>query len=135
VATHTENNSFLENVVTIGLTVAAFIPLVGDLAKGAKGLRYADEAVDLIKPFTKSSLSLGQEMHRAYKSDLIDGIAKFKEFRLPSGKRIDYTTKSIFELKPYNPTQIRKGIKQLEGYLMEVEEFFGEGWKSFLDTY
>ncbi|MHC1722091.1 MAG: RHS repeat-associated core domain-containing protein [Aminipila sp.] len=93
---------------------------------------------DVAKPFTKSSLKLGQEMHKAYKADLVDDITKFKEFSLPSGKRIDYIdfeTKTIYELKPYNPRQIKAGTKQLEGYLKEVEEEFGKGWKTVLDTY
>lgn len=48
-----------------------------------------------------------------------------KEYRLPSGKRIDFIdieNKTIYELKPNNPTQIKKGKKQLEGYLEEVEK-------------
>ena len=35
--------------------------------------------------YTKSSLKLGQKMHKAYKAGMIG-----KEFRLPSGRRIDF---------------------------------------------
>ncbi|MFZ5351083.1 MAG: peptidoglycan-binding protein, partial [Bacillota bacterium] len=90
------------------------------------------------KPYTKSSLKMGQEKHKAYKADIADNITKFKEFRLPSGKRIDYIdfeTKTIYELKPYNPNGIKSGTKQLDGYLKEVESIYGDGWKTVLDTY
>ncbi|MBE0450723.1 MAG: SBBP repeat-containing protein [Clostridia bacterium] len=108
-----------------------------DAMKFAKGL-FKGGVDDVARPFTKSSLKLGQEMHKAYKADVVDGITKFKEYRLPSGKRIDFIdfeTKTIYELKPYNPNQIKAGTKQLDGYLKEVEEVFGEGWKTVLDTY
>lgn len=77
-------------------------------------------------------------MHKEYKLNLVDGKKTFKEYRLPSGKRIDYIdfrTKTIYELKPYNPTQIKLGTKQLQNYLEEVESFAGKGWKNVLDTY
>lgn len=43
--------------------------------------------------------------------------------------------KIVYELKPNNPNQIKKGTKQLAGYLEEIETVFGEGWSSVLDTY
>ena len=48
---------------------------------------------------------------------------------------IDFETKTVYELKPYNPRQIKIGTKQLEGYLKEIEEVFGDGWTTVLDTY
>ena len=90
------------------------------------------------KGFTKSNLKLGQKVHKEYKSDLHNNISQFKEYRLPSGKRIDYIdfdSKTIYELKPHNPKQIAKGKKQLNEYLKEVEELYGPGWKTVLDTY
>ena len=57
---------------------------------------------------------------------------------MPSGKRIDYIdfdSKTIYELKPHNPKQIAKRKKQLNEYLKEVEELYGPGWKTVLDTY
>ncbi len=87
---------------------------------------------------TKSNTSLGQKVHKEYKSDLADGITKIKEYTLPSGKRVDYIdfeSKTIYELKPNNPTQIAKGQKQLAGYKAEVEQEFGGEWTTVLDTY
>ena len=83
-------------------------------------------------------LNLAKSVHKEYKSDLHNNISQFKEYRLPSGKRIDYIdfdSKTIYELKPHNPKQIAKGKKQLNEYLKEVEELYGPGWKTVLDTY
>ena len=37
---------------------------------------------------------------------------------------IDFENKIVYELKPNNPNQIRKGTKQLAGYLEEIETVF-----------
>jgi hypothetical protein len=93
--------------------------------------------------YTKSSLKLGQEMHKAYKV----GANGVKEFRLPSGKRIDFldiNNSTIFELKPFNPRAMKAGQNQLNMYLREMNspavlqkypEFNGVNWKTILDTY
>jgi len=84
---------------------------------------------------------LGKNVHKEYKIGDVDNISKFKEYTLPSGKRvdfIDFKSKVIYELKPYNPAQMKKGTKQLAGYLNEIknnENIFGSGWSSILDTY
>lgn len=51
-------------------------------------------------------------MQKKYKADIADGRDLRKEYGLPSGKRIDFIdieNKTIYELKPNNPVQIRKG--------------------------
>ncbi|MBK7707000.1 MAG: hypothetical protein IPJ30_14875 [Acidobacteria bacterium] len=70
-----------------------------------------------------------------------------KEFRLPSGKRIDFLdveNGAIRELKPNNPRAIKQGWKQLETYRLELESpatlqmhprLQGIKWKKVLDTY
>lgn len=71
-------------------------------------------------------------------ADVANGVTKRKEYVLPSGKRVDYIdieNKIVYELKPNNPNQIRKGTKQLAGYLEEIESVLGEGWSAVLDTY
>ena len=90
------------------------------------------------KGYTKSSLELGKKVHKEYMSDVADDVNKIKEYVLPSGKRvdfIDFENKIVYELKPNNPNQIKKGTKQLAGYLEEIETVFGKGWSSVLDTY
>ncbi len=90
---------------------------------------------------TKSTLKLGQEMHKAYRAnEVLDGV-RIKEFRLPSGKRIDFIdleNRIIYELKPNNPRAIKMGHKQLEMYKAEIESmprFKGGKWQTVLDTY
>lgn len=91
--------------------------------------------------YTKSNLKLGREMHSAYKAkDVIENIAT-KEFRLPSGRRIDFLdiqNQTIYELKPFNPRAMKAGEKQLQMYKTELEsmqQFQGIKWKTVLDTY
>ena len=65
----------------------------------------------------------------------------FKEFILPSGRRIDFLDVRngiIYELKPNNPRAIRMGYEQLEKYMEELKtmpEFKGINWKTVLDKY
>ncbi len=92
--------------------------------------------------FTKSSLLLGQKMHRAYHAGEVG-----KEFRLLSGRRIDYIDIQngiIYELKPNNPRAIKQGERQLQMYLQELQspamlqkypQLKGIQWKTVLDTY
>lgn len=91
------------------------------------------------KIFTRSSLSLGREMHAAYKlGDVVEGVA-MKEFRGIPGIRpdfVDFSTKTIYELKPYNPKQIQLGTKQLLKYKKAFEaQYPGTTWQTVLDTY
>jgi hypothetical protein len=115
--------TFLSNIIRIGAKL---------ITKQAikEGLKY-----------TKSNLKLGQEMHRAYKvGDIVEGVA-IKEFRLPSGKRIDFldiNNRTIYELKPFNPRAMQQGQRQLNMYMKELQtipEYKGFNWKTVLDTY
>lgn len=93
--------------------------------------------------YTKSNLQFGQQMHGLYKV----GEEGIKEFRLLSGKRIDFLDIKngiIYELKPFNPRAMEQGRKQLEMYLQELQssamlqrfpELKGINWKTILDTY
>ncbi len=88
--------------------------------------------------YTKSSLKLGQEMHTAYKAGLADGVTTFKEFTGIKGIRpdfVDFGTKTIYELKPFNPRQIQLGTKQLNNYKSLFEQNYGGTWKTVLDHY
>lgn len=115
------------------IAAVGIIPYIGDFAKGTK--------------YTKSTLKIGQEMHKTYKvTEEAAGIG-IKEFRLPSGKRIDFLdlkTNTIFELKPYNPRARTAGRNQLEKYLKEIQspatlekfpEFKGINWKTSIEYY
>jgi len=91
--------------------------------------------------YTKSTLQFGQQKHKVYKLGLDDGINTIKEFRLPSGKRIDFldiSNNTIYELKPFNPRAMHQGNWQLNEYMKELQtmpRFQDIQWKTFLDTY
>ncbi|MGV3242990.1 hypothetical protein [Streptococcus suis] len=90
------------------------------------------------KGYTKSNLKLGQDVHKEYKAENVLKGYREKEFTLPSGKRvdfIDFENNIVYELKPNNKNQIRKGDKQLQGYIDELISETGEQWTGVLDTY
>ncbi|MGQ7484667.1 hypothetical protein ACTGWQ_08330 [Streptococcus suis] len=90
------------------------------------------------KGYTKSNLKLCQDVHKEYKAENVLKGYREKEFTLPSGKRvdfIDFENNIVYELKPNNKNQIRKGDKQLQGYIDELISETGEQWTGVLDTY
>lgn len=90
--------------------------------------------------YTKSNLKLCREAHRKYKvNEALNGIVE-KEYRLPSGKRVDaieIKNGVIYEIKPNNPKSIKAREKQLQGYLDELNNigYLGKKWTGVLDTY
>jgi len=98
----------------------------------------ADNAAKEGVQYTKSTLQLGQQMHKAYKiGDVVEGIA-MKEFRSIPGIRpdfVDFSTKTIYELKPFNPRAMQQGWNQLNKYQNLFQQKYGGTWKTVLDTY
>jgi len=63
----------------------------------------------------------GREMHA--QQEYPDGFDK--EQTLESGKRVDAlnrSTREVIELKPNNARAIARGVKQLQGYIIELNE-------------
>jgi len=61
-----------------------------------------------------------------------------KEFREILGIRpdfVDFSTKTIYELKPFNPRAMQQGWKQLYKYQSLFEQNYGGTWNIVLDTY
>ena len=128
----------------IGQAVGLFVvgELAGGIAGKAAGWALGKLAGTAVKGYTKSNLKLGQQMHKAYHAGEIG-----KEFRLPSGRRIDYLDINngiIYELKPNNPRAIKQGERQLRMYYEELQNpatiqkfpmLKGINWKTKLDTY
>lgn len=117
-------------------TLAA-IPIVGKFAKlGKFGGKIA---IKEGRKFTKSSLSLGREIHKGYKlAEHAPELGRFKEFTGIKGIRpdfVDFGTKTIYELKPFNPRGIRMGTQQLNKYKSLFEKNYGGTWKTVLDFY
>jgi len=105
-----------------------------ETAVGQAGKIAAKEGVQ----YTKSTLQLGQQIHKAYKvGDVVKGVA-MKEFREIPGIRpdfVDFSTKTIYELKPFNLRAMQQGLKQLSKYQSAFEKAYGGTWKTILDTY
>ena len=63
-------------------------------------------------------------------------IKNFESLKQRQDKRfINKETHTIYELKPYNPNNVRRGIKQLERYKRILEESGNIKWKTVLDFY
>jgi len=130
----------------LGLAALAIIVSKGRatpaIAKAEAGIAKAEIVISKAEMnYTKSNFKLGQLMHKEYKlEEAMQGIGH-KEFRLPSGKRIDFIDIDkgiIYELKPFNPRAMKAGEKQLQMYkreLQKIPEYRGIEWRTILDTY
>ena len=80
------------------------------------------KSLDRSKGYTRSSLRAGTYINNGYKATTAF-IEEEKEVRLLSKLRPDYVDKSrkiIYELKPMNKRNVKKGIKQLMRYWEEL---------------
>ena len=80
------------------------------------------KSLDRSKGYTRSSLRAGTYINNGYKATTAF-IEEEKEVRLLSKLRPDYvdkTRKIIYELKPINKRNVKKGIKQLMRYWEEL---------------
>ncbi len=112
---------------------------VVDTVQIAKAVDFTDDAADVVKAldrtsgFTKSTASAGRKIHAGYKATSnFPSIGK--EFRGIPGIRpdyIDFSTRTIYELKPMNPRSINAGIKQLHRY----NRALGGGFNLRLELY
>ncbi|WP_255989554.1 RHS repeat-associated core domain-containing protein [Chitinolyticbacter albus] len=101
-----------------------FIGEAGLLVHNGKGCR---------NPIVQEAIQAGKRAHKAYK-DVLGHV----EQALENGMRpdsIDWVNKIVRELKPDTPSGIKKGLKQLDGYVKQLEKETGEKWQGFLDLY
>src|SRR5205085_11085320 len=109
-----------------GLSAMGMIPYAGDLAKvGKYGKKLCKVAKNGETKFTKA----GRKAHQRYNP----GANYDLNVRLPSGKKpdaVDFEKQIVRELKPDNPSAIRRGERQVETYRQELEDVFGGDWKS-----
>ena len=121
-----------------GISAIAMVPIIGSYATSGK---YAYKASDIMRHmgtnYTKSNIKLGNKVHSHYKNLETDGKNLLKEYSIRGG-RVDFINKethTIYELKQYNPNNVRRGIKQLERYKRILEESGNIKWKTVLDFY
>ncbi len=97
------------------------------------------EAIAKGLPYTVSNMAKGRAIHNLYKlADRAPELGRFKEFaKIPKIRPdfVDEATRTIYELKPYNPRGIREGAQQLEKYKKAFEAEFGGTWKTVLEFY
>ncbi len=112
---------------------------VHDTVKIAKAVDFTEDAADKIKAldrssgFTKSTASMGRQIHNGYKATK-EFKLNYKEFRDIKGIRpdyVDFDNKIIYELKPMNPRSIKSGIRQLQRY----NKALGGGFTMILEVY
>jgi RHS repeat-associated protein len=85
-------------------------------------------------PFVKSTIQHGIQTHKTFQY----GSGYRTEVTLDSGKRVDALNdalKHIKELKPDNNNAVRKGYKQLNEYLDELNQTKDDGWTGEVVTY
>jgi RHS repeat-associated protein len=135
-----ENGDYLGAGINLASMIGEQLLFVGTLGSSSMITRSVNSSQCLAKAapsYTRSSLQMGQQMHKTYKL----GANGFKEFRLPSGMRIDFLDIEngiIYELKPFNPRAIQAGQRQLQMYkeeLMTMPQFKGINWRTVLETY
>lgn len=115
------------------------VPVIGSFATSGK---YAMKASDIMAKmgtkYTKSSLAKGRKMHKLYKSSEEVEKIRIKELRISKGSKadfVDFNSRSIYELKPFNPRGVKSRIKQLDRYGQEMMIKYGGEWNLFLDLY
>ena len=86
--------------------------------------------------FTKSSLKHGQGVHKLYKIDKV-GAKEFREIKGIRPDFVDFENHRIYELKPYNPWSVRRGIKQLNKYQKSMQSYDLNNpyWETILEFY
>ena len=116
--------------------------------KAAKGAEIADESGSIIRNAESSLVSstaskggenastkLGRQMHKDYNP----GDGYIKEFTLPSGKRADAVSLEkgdVRELKPNNSRAIKRGEKQAQSYMNELQTLYPDiKWEYHIDVY
>ena len=117
-------------VTGVGEAVRAlrFTDKMGNTLEIAEAVDFTKDARDIIKSlehtngFTKSTRSAGRKIHNGYKAGP-SFREDYKEYRKVKGIRPDYynpKTKTIYELKPYNPRSAKAGVKQLKKYKKKI---------------
>jgi hypothetical protein len=122
-----------------GYLAAGAASLLPDMAEAGKAaikqaFGKSAPAKGMANPKVRAAVERGQREHA--KRDYGEGYVK--EVALPSGKKMDAynkDTKHIKELKPNNPKAIKKGEKQLEGYIKECDQAYGCGHTGEVVTY
>lgn len=78
------------------------------------------------------------EIYKEYKKNEVDNQAKYKDYILPSGSKveyIDFNTKTFYILRPYVENIDIKYERILQKNLKELREVYGGEWDYVIDTF
>ena len=123
-----------------GIRIAKTVDKTIDKIQIAKAVDFTDKAADIVRSldrssgFTKSTASAGRQIHKGYKATqdfLAIGRKEYNEIKGIRPDYIDFSTKTIYELKPMNPRAAKSGIRQLKKY----NKALGGGFKLRLELY
>ena len=129
----------IHDAIKVADNVCDASEIIVDGVKIQKAVDFTDDALDTIKSldrssgFTKSTASAGRRIHAGYKATP-EFLGSSKEFNKIRGIRpdyVDFDSKIIYELKPFNLKSIKSGIKQLQKYNQKL----GGGFKMILEVY
>ena len=79
-----------------------------------------------------------EEIYAEYKKEDVDNQVTFKDYLLPSGNKveyIDFNTKTFYVLRPYAENINKKYDREIQKYLKELTDVYGEEWSYVIDTY
>ena len=79
-----------------------------------------------------------EKKHAEYKKEYVDNQVTFKDYLLPSGNKveyIDFNTKTFYILRPYAENINKKYDREIQKYLKELTDEYGEEWSWVIDTY
>ena len=79
-----------------------------------------------------------EKKYAEYKKEDVDNQVTFKDYLLPSGNKveyIDFNTKTFYILRPYAENINKKYDREIQKYLKELTDEYGEEWSCVIDTY
>jgi len=120
-----------------GIRIAKTVDKTIDKIQIAKAVDFTDKAADIVRSldrssgFTKSTASAGRQIHKATQDFLAIGRKEYNEIKGIRPDYIDFSTKTIYELKPMNPRAAKSGIRQLKKY----NKALSGGFKLRLELY
>lgn len=136
-----DTRSFTEAEAGCVTGIAASFGISKVLGPGKRGAATPSGAADDVirgpgpRGGESTAAARGRQAHQSW--DYGPGFER--EFRLPSGRRVDginFQTRQVVELKPNNPRAIRDGQRQLDRYLEELNrEYPGAPWTGRVETY
>ena len=112
----------------------------GTAIKTARAAERIDDVVDgartALRGGESAAAAVGRRAHGNYGTAL--GEAYDTRVTLPSGKKpdaVNWATQEVRELKPDNPSAVRRGWSQVERYRRELEGMTGKAWRAIVDVY